>query len=204
MRWPILRTLLHKEALRHVANRGGLALVLLLLVAALLLSVFGGNGPGGLTPGVRLCYVDYHPDGPLIDHLRENVPPDLRPHVKFRPLAQAHTNARGTILYPQGTGAIQLRPATGGGYKVWFWHPGTDPSTLAPYEVWFWRETLRFTQARRGGPREAGVVLAEAETQHSSLTGAVQLYHWGNLAAAALAAAWTTLAALLFRRCGWQ
>src|SRR6266566_5386434 len=44
----VLRTLLHKEVLRHLANRGGIALVLLLVVASLLLSVFGhAESPGG-------------------------------------------------------------------------------------------------------------------------------------------------------------
>jgi len=60
MRWHVLRALLLKEALRHLANRGGLALVLLLVVEALLLAASGGAGPAaGLLPGVRLCYVDY-------------------------------------------------------------------------------------------------------------------------------------------------
>jgi hypothetical protein len=44
LRWHVLRTLLHKEVLRHLANRGGIVLVLLLIVASLLLSFFG-NGP---------------------------------------------------------------------------------------------------------------------------------------------------------------
>src|SRR5262249_25286776 len=40
---------------------------------------------------------------------------------------------------------------------------------------------------------------------HAALTDAVLWYHWGHLAAAAgLAAGWATLAAVLFRRLGWQ
>ena len=38
MRWRILKTLLHKEALRHATNRGGLALAGLLVTASLLLA----------------------------------------------------------------------------------------------------------------------------------------------------------------------
>jgi ABC-type Na+ efflux pump permease subunit len=151
MRWHILRTLLHKEVLRHLANRGGLVLVLLLVVASMLLSFFGnGEGPAaGLGSGVRLCYVDYCEEVPLIQHLRRNVPPDLTDHVKFRPLRQAPTDARGYIVYPQNTGAIQLRPANnpGAGYRVVLWYPGADGAALAPYEAWFWKESLRFVQA---------------------------------------------------------
>ena len=38
-RWHILRALLHKEVLRLLANRGAIALALLLIVAALLISL---------------------------------------------------------------------------------------------------------------------------------------------------------------------
>src|SRR4051794_19367854 len=110
MRWRILRVLLYKEALRHLANRGGLALLLLLIVAALLLSV-GGNpvAGGGLAPGVRRCYVDYWHDGPLVEHLRANVPPELRDQVRFRQAGSAAADANGVLVYPPNTGAIQVR-----------------------------------------------------------------------------------------------
>jgi hypothetical protein len=169
MRWSILRPLLHKEALRHLANRGGIALVLLLVVASMLLSFFGGpSGPqGGLTPGVQRCYIDFAEDGPLVAHLRASVPADLARHVRFRRLAHAPTDAQGDIVYAPNTGAIQLRPPTkeGSAGKVWLWHPGDDASALAPFEVWFWRETLRFGQMRAGS--------APFETQTSGLRGGV-------------------------------
>src|SRR5205823_1582487 len=138
----------HKEALRHLANRGGLALVVLLVVAALLLSFFGGRDgtPGGLAPGVRLCYVDYWEEGPLVGHLRANVPAELKGCVRFRPASEVPADGAGQLVYPHNAGAIQLRPA-GGGVKVWVWYPGSEPSGMAPYEVWFWREALRFAQA---------------------------------------------------------
>jgi hypothetical protein len=41
VRLHILRTLLHEEVLRHLANRGGLALALLLVVAAKLFRRYG-------------------------------------------------------------------------------------------------------------------------------------------------------------------
>src|SRR5438552_3503493 len=104
MRWYILRTLLHKEVLRHLANRGGIALVLLLVVASMLLSFFGtrDTGGGGLTPGVQRCYVDYWEDGPLVAHPKTHVRADLTEHVRFRSARNIPTDAKGTLLYPPG------------------------------------------------------------------------------------------------------
>lgn len=152
MRWRILRTLLHKEVLRHLANRGGMALVMLLIVAALLLSCFGvpDASGGGLAPGVLRCYVDYWMPSPLLAHLRTHVPPELAEHVEFRPVQRAATDADGTIVYPQGTAAIQIRPGAEEGYRVVFWHPGGDAAALAPFEIWFWKEALGFTQLQSG------------------------------------------------------
>ena len=155
MRWRILRTLLHKEVLRHAANRGGIALMLLLIVASLLLSFFGAQdaSSGGLSPGVRLCYVDYWTSSPLLAHLRSHLPPELADHIKFRPAQQVPTDRHGTIVYPQGTGAIQIRPSDERGYRISFWHPGGDASAMAPFEIWFWKEALHFTQSQMGaGP----------------------------------------------------
>src|SRR6266851_9005645 len=108
MRWYILRTLLHKELLRHKANRGGIALGLLLVVAALLLSFFGNKDgtTNGLVGGVQRCFVDFEEDNTWVDHLRRNVPPELTSQIEFRSV-QA-TFARGaTITYPPNTGGIQ-------------------------------------------------------------------------------------------------
>src|SRR4051812_26681652 len=107
MRWRILRTLLYKEALRHLANRGGIVMVLLLLVSSMLLSFFGTKtGPGGgLAPSVQMCYVHFAEDGLLVDHLRDNVPADLAGRVKFRNLATAPRDANGNFLYPHNAGA---------------------------------------------------------------------------------------------------
>jgi hypothetical protein len=182
MRWSILRALLHKEALRHLANRGGIALVLLLVVASMLLSFFGnGSAPGqsGLLSGVQVCYVDYAEDTPLVHHLRTNVPDDLYRYLRFRPLAHAATNSAGQIVYPHNAGAIQLRPpsAAGAWCMVRFWHPGSDSSSMAPFEVWFWKETLRFTQSRhveqasQNGAIFTDVASLPIESDHSSLAG---------------------------------
>jgi hypothetical protein len=182
MRWHVLRTLLHKEALRHLANRGGIALILLLVVASMLLSFFGtGGGPGGgLDPGVRLCYVDYWEESDLVEHLRHNVPAELKRHLRFRPAHTVATDAAGRLVYPQGTAAIQLRPGAtpdGAGLKVCFWHPGAGASALAPFEVWFWKESLRFCQSRAAWrpsalPAEAGPAPAPTiESERAELKG---------------------------------
>src|SRR5260370_35865552 len=132
MRWSILRTLLYKEWLRLLANRGGVALLLLLVVAALLLSFFGNRdgSTANVSIGIQHCYVDYAQDGPLVRHLQNNVPPELKGQMTIRPLAQSVIDGKGMIGYPQATGAIQLRPhpddPDGPGFLVWFWHPGED------------------------------------------------------------------------------
>jgi hypothetical protein len=148
MRWYILKTLLHKELLRHLANRGGLVLMLLLVVFALLLSLFGGSqvGGGSIASGVQRCYVDHAMGGPLVGYLRQHVPDEMKDDIKFRRLQDVPTNAAGVIVYPQSTGAVQLRPGDGntGGLTVWLWHPGEDGGALAPFEAWFWKETLAY------------------------------------------------------------
>lgn len=178
MRWYILRTLLRKEWERHLANRGGLALVLMLIVAAVLLSAFS-NRRGeqtGLLPGVQLCYVDYAEETPLVEHLRSHVPESLASFVRFRHFNRVPRDANGVLFYPQNTGAIQLRPArtpeTSG--TVWFWYPGSDRGALAPYEIWFWRETLAFVQGQRaeGSAGESGnITTTPLEVEGYSLQG---------------------------------
>jgi hypothetical protein len=163
MRWYILRALLAKEFQRHLANRGGIALGLLLIVAAVLLSVFApGEAAGGtgMVGGVHHCYVEFDRQTPLVKHLQENVPPELTGQVVFRELAKADT-IDGVIVYPTGTGSIQIRQTLAeqsptGRYTVhvYVWHPKEDPTALAPYEQWFWKELRRFfaAQAREQSP----------------------------------------------------
>jgi branched-subunit amino acid transport protein len=171
MRWRILRVLLYKEARRHLANRGGLALLLLLVVAALLLSFGGDPAGGGLAPGVRRCYVDYWEDGPLVEHLKANVPPELRDSVRFRPAHALTTDADGVLVYPPNTGAIQIRSQDeSGGLQVSFWSPGSDGAALAPYEAWFWRETYRFHRLRQDGGRAADGA-PPVRSEHAELRG---------------------------------
>ncbi len=158
MRWYILRTLLYKEWLRLLANRGGVSLLLLLVVASLLLSFFGNRdgATANVSIGIQHCYVDYAQDGPLVQHLKKHVPPELLGHLTIRPLDRSVIDGKGTVGYPQATGAIQLRPhpdePDGPGFLVWFWHPGEDGSSLATYEAWLWRETLAFYRDAQADP----------------------------------------------------
>jgi hypothetical protein len=158
MRWHILRTLLLKEMLRHRANRASLTLLVLLLGAGLFLAFFhSGKGlAGGLASGLSRCYVDYWKTGPLLRHLQDHVPDDLGERIVFRDVREAQTNGQGQIVYPENTGAIQIRQGldnpSPGRLQVLFWHPGTDRAALAPFEAWFWKEALYYQQARSTGP----------------------------------------------------
>jgi ABC-2 type transporter len=174
MRWHILRALLHKEALRHLANRGGLVLFVLLIVAAMLLSFFGGkDGAAGLTPSVKVCYVDYYDEKiPFVVHLRNHVPPDLQEHIRFRRLDQAHTDSSGRILYEPTAGGIQLRPR-GDSFIVWFWRPAGDTTGMAPFEIWFWRESFSFALAQGG--KQAYAADAPQNAEDFQLAGGFEM-----------------------------
>ena len=147
MRWYILQALLVKEWRRHLANRGGIALALLLVAAAVLLSVFAPQETAAGTAvvgGVHHCFIDFDDRAsPLIKHLEENRPPELKEQIKFRPIGDADT-IDGLIVYPTGTGAIQVRqtfadksPTGRDTLSVYVWHPDGDPTALAAYEAWF-------------------------------------------------------------------
>jgi hypothetical protein len=180
-RWSILRTLLKKEAMRHVANRGGIALAFLLVVAALLLSMFrrGDTSTESLTAGVQYCFIDYWEDGPWLQHLRKHVPTELRSQVQFRPAERAPTQD-GVIIYPTGSGAIQVRPAgqsdSGQRCKVWIWQPA-DGSGMAPFKEWFWKETAQYNRIRAASltdPSErAALAMPELIEEQSVLQGSL-------------------------------
>ena len=175
LRWHILRTLLHKEVLRHLANRGGIVLVLLLIVASLLLSLTGGDESQGATGGfggVKRCYIDYTERDAWVTHLMANAPKELVETLRFRNIRRAPTNADGTIVYSQNTGGIQIRPNPAGEprYLVWVWHPGADGSTLAPYEAWFWHETQRFTLKQTSATGRS-LAVPDSELRRSELKG---------------------------------
>ncbi len=113
LRWYILRTLLRKEISRHLANSGGLILAGLLIVVALLSSIFGkttnGMESGNLTASVHNCFIEYWQDDPWIKHLEAHVPDDLHGALRFRHVNRAITE-KETLVYPPGTGAIRTSP----------------------------------------------------------------------------------------------
>jgi hypothetical protein len=171
MRWYILRALLRKEFARHLANRGGIALALLLVAAAVLLSVFAppesAAAGTGMVGGVHRCFIEFESPRALVKHLQENVPPELKAQVVFR---QIDKNAIGSLLPREtGTGSIQVtlrddprEPAAGPGgasktrpvLDVHVWYPEGSPEAMASYEAWFWKETRRglAAQARKANP----------------------------------------------------
>jgi hypothetical protein len=181
LRWSILRTLLQKEALRHLANRGGLVLALLLVVAALLLSMFrkGETSTESLTSGVQHCFIDYWEDSPWLLHLRRHVPAELRNQIEFRPASRAPTQD-GIIVYPAASGAIQIRPETQSGSglrcKVWIWQP-SDASGMAPFKEWFWKETAQYNQMRAYSvadpDKRAALAVPELIEEQSALQGSL-------------------------------
>lgn len=149
MRLYILRALLAKEVRRHLANRGGLALAGLLVVAALLLTIFkpaeaGGVTGGELVGGVPHCYIEYISRTPFVQELERRQPEELKPHLHFR--AQPPQLITGPIPYGTGSGAIRVIDATHDGsltgipyLKFEVWHPPGQPTALAAYEEWFFR-----------------------------------------------------------------
>jgi hypothetical protein len=153
MRWSILRTLLVKEIHRHLADRGGIILIVLLVGLGLLLSFFSNRTPvpgGGILPTMSQCYIDYEVPGHFVEHLRAHQPPELKPTIHFRWMNDADRNSQNRIVYPHNVGAIQLRRPDDGspGVKVWFWSPANDSSGMTPYAVWFWKEATRYEQNR--------------------------------------------------------
>jgi len=162
MRFYILRALFLKECHRHVANRGGLALGLLLIAATILLTVFnpmgGGEGSGdatssGIVGGVHHCYIEYAKEdkaylSALLDHLVANTPKEMKPSIKYRAMRPEHIES--TINYSPGVGSIRLTLVAKNGKKtleVRIWHPPGEPEVMAIYEDWFFRESRRAFQA---------------------------------------------------------
>jgi hypothetical protein len=85
---------------------------------------------------------------PFVAQRRNHLPAERADHIQFRPVQQAATDAHGTIVYPQGTAAIQIRPGDDRGYRIVFWHPGSDAAAMAAFEIWFWKEALFFTRSQ--------------------------------------------------------
>jgi hypothetical protein len=155
MRWHILRTLLHKEALRHATNRGGLALAGLLVSASLLLAALNPGAdderPTSLVGGVHHCIVMYDAESDWVKHLKDKLPVNLQSNVFFRPI-DIPVGPDDNIKYETGTGGIEIRTVPGPGdrprYRVWVRFPDGDRAGMAVYENWFWRESYRYFHSR--------------------------------------------------------
>src|SRR5262245_61953858 len=122
MRWHILRTLLHKEVLRHLANRGAIVLAILLQAIALLLSLGKAGSQGPILGGnVQRCYLIYKrsdPDLPHIkawvQHLRSRIPSDWDENqLVVSAYERMRKDASGKILPPDNAGSIQIETMPG-------------------------------------------------------------------------------------------
>jgi hypothetical protein len=161
MRGYIIKALLKKEFARHMANRGGVALALLLVASAVLLSVFAPQEAASaagtqMVGGVHHCYIDFDKETPLIEHLKANVPPELKAAIIFREVAPQRIGA--LMPSPTGTGNVQLTFTGEPGKQVldvYVWHPDGSPEALAAYEAWFWKELRRglAADARKAHPK---------------------------------------------------
>ena len=178
MRFYILRALVMKEVHRHLANRGGIALAFLLIVAALLLSVFNPTGSGGsssndsgLVDGVHHCYIVFDNEEiegkkikpPLITTLEDSVPADLKKQVIFEP--HDPNKVDGLQKRTPGTVEIRLEKRTAKVndkdkqiLKCRVWYPPGKEGAMAKYELWFWK-SLRVALQRQASAdfRAAGV-----------------------------------------------
>lgn len=155
MRWHIFRTLLHKELLRHVANRGGIVLAFLLAGIALLLSIWKTGSQGPLLGGeVQRCYLVHHNDDEVerwLKYLEKHQPEEWSPtQLRVRPFTHPDFRvdpASGKLVPPANAGTFIVKkvasesPGAPPHYDVTFWYPGPNSSAVASYESWFWKES---------------------------------------------------------------
>jgi hypothetical protein len=163
MRWHILRTLLHKEALRHATNRGGLALAGLLVAASLLLAALNPGGDDRATTlvgGIHHCIVRYDAGSEWVKHLETHKPTALKSNVIFDPIT-VPIGPDDHIKYETGVGGIEIRTVPGPddqvNYRVWVRYPEGDRAGMAVYENWFWRESYKFFHDRAAAALPADV-----------------------------------------------
>ena len=164
MRWYILKTLLHKEALRHTANRGGLALAGLLITTALLLAIFNPAGEKSvqLIGGVHHCIIHIDERSPLRNYLVSRVPDYLQGRLVFYKPPNPDIVNRELSTPQTGTAVIEVLGRTnveGKRYEeFWIWYPTGDRGSVEIYENWFWREVYQFYRDRAAEQlKQAGV-----------------------------------------------
>jgi ABC-2 type transporter len=165
MRWRILKTLLHKEALRHATNRGGLALAGLLVTASLLLAALNPaaehDKPATLVGGIHHCLIWYDEDSDWLRHMIASVPPGLKSNILFHALPSS-VGLNDHLKYDTGVGGIEVRsiPTADGvpQYRVYVRYPEGDRAGMAVYENWFWKESQKFFHAKAAEAlRERGI-----------------------------------------------
>ena len=170
IRWRILKTLLHKEALRHATNRGGLALAGLLVTASLLLAAL--NPAGGdqeksipLVGGIHHCILWYDDESAWVAHLRETVPQGFENNILFYKITHP-IGPDERIRYVPGTVGIEIRTEVASprhqNVAGWIRHPEGDRAGMAIYEQWFWRESYRFFQQTAAKALNTGAPLTPA------------------------------------------
>jgi hypothetical protein len=176
MRWHILRTLLHKEALRHATNRGGLALAGLLVSASLLLAALNPGAdedrPATLVGGIHHCMILYHDETEWVRHMKDHVPAGLKANVLFVPI-NIPVGPDENLKYETGTGGIEIRSLPGPddrpSYRVWVRYPEGDRAGMAVYENWFWRESYRYFHGRAAAALEERGINVVAELPRPAL-----------------------------------
>ena len=183
IRWRILRTLLHKEALRHATNRGGIVLAALLVAASLLLAVL--NPAGGdqeksvpLMGGVHHCIVWYDEETPWVRHLEKTIPKGFESIILFYPI-NAALEPDERIRYQTGTVGIELRAGNASARHkntvIWIRHPEGDRAGMAVFEQWFWRESYLFFQEAAAASQKAN-----GETELPTFTVGVNDQLWAQ------------------------
>ncbi len=154
IRWYILKILLKKEMWRHLSNRGGLVLAILLVAAAMIISIFdvGKEKSTELLGGIHHCFIHGDTNDPWFQYLENHVPNMLKNRLRFRQLPQ-NLAPDQFIEYPPGTAAIEIRSpretrTSKTSYQITLIHPVGDRAKMMLYENWFWRESYAFQLIR--------------------------------------------------------
>ncbi len=167
MRLRIVRTLIWKDWQRQRAQRSTLILLVMWLAGSSAVLLFVGESVFSLPGTAATCIVDFwNDDDPWVEHLRQSVPDSLKSQVRFRSAANG-TDENGVIVYPRGSGGIQIRPSKkSNDYIVWIWHPDQGKERLARFEAWFWRASADYVRQQSS----EGTVPTYT-TEHSVLHG---------------------------------
>ena len=154
MRWPILKTLLWKEALRFRCNRGLMVMVGAVLALAGLVSISArlGQLPGQQTRRITVCLLLYDANQPAavawLLALKGAAMPDYLP-----PLSEVNILAGDQARWRRGDryqlpddwmGIEMLAPAAADQpYRVRFWYQREAAAEVIPYRLWITQATHR-------------------------------------------------------------